>query len=84
MKVSYFETARYLAPRPLPAEWPVPPAAYDREAGVEAYRGMVARMQFVEKLGFDWISVSEHHYSPQRLTPNPVVSASASPTHRSR
>ena len=75
MKVSYFETARYLAPRPLPAEWPVPPAAYDREAGVEAYRGMVERMQFVEKLGFDWISVSEHHYSPQRLTPNPIVSA---------
>jgi alkanesulfonate monooxygenase SsuD/methylene tetrahydromethanopterin reductase-like flavin-dependent oxidoreductase (luciferase family) len=75
MKVSYFETARYLAPRPLPAEWPVPPAAYDREAGFEAYRGMVERMQFVEKLGFDWISVSEHHYSPQRLTPNPVISA---------
>jgi alkanesulfonate monooxygenase SsuD/methylene tetrahydromethanopterin reductase-like flavin-dependent oxidoreductase (luciferase family) len=75
MKVSYFETARYLAPRPLPAEWPVPPDAYDREAGVEAYRGMVERMQMVEKLGFDWISVSEHHYSPQRLTPNPIVSA---------
>jgi alkanesulfonate monooxygenase SsuD/methylene tetrahydromethanopterin reductase-like flavin-dependent oxidoreductase (luciferase family) len=75
MKVSYFETARYLAPRPLPAEWPVPPAAYDRKAGVEAYRGMVERMQLVEKLGFDWISVSEHHYSPQRLTPNPIVSA---------
>jgi alkanesulfonate monooxygenase SsuD/methylene tetrahydromethanopterin reductase-like flavin-dependent oxidoreductase (luciferase family) len=75
MKVSYFETARYLAPRPLPAEWPVPPDAYDREAGAEAYRGMVERMQFVEKLGFDWISVSEHHYSPQRLTPNPIVSA---------
>jgi alkanesulfonate monooxygenase SsuD/methylene tetrahydromethanopterin reductase-like flavin-dependent oxidoreductase (luciferase family) len=75
MKVSYFETARYLAPRPLPAEWPVPPAAYDRAAGALAYRGMVERMQFVEKLGFDWISVSEHHYSPQRLTPNPVVSA---------
>jgi len=75
MKVSYFETARYLAPRPLPAEWPVPPAAYDRQAGVVAYRGMIERMQFVEKLGFDWISVSEHHYSPQRLTPNPIVSA---------
>ena len=75
MKVSYFETARYLAPRPMPAEWPVPPDAYDRQAGVDAYRGMVERMQFVEKLGFDWISVSEHHYSPQRLTPNPIVSA---------
>jgi alkanesulfonate monooxygenase SsuD/methylene tetrahydromethanopterin reductase-like flavin-dependent oxidoreductase (luciferase family) len=75
MKVSYFETARYLAPRQLPAEWPVPPGAYDREAGAQAYRGMVERMQFVEALGFDWVSVSEHHYSPQRLTPNPIVSA---------
>jgi alkanesulfonate monooxygenase SsuD/methylene tetrahydromethanopterin reductase-like flavin-dependent oxidoreductase (luciferase family) len=75
MKVSYFETARYRAARPLPAEWPVPPGAYDREAGDRSYRGMVERLQFVEKLGFDWISVSEHHYSPNRLTPNPVVAA---------
>jgi alkanesulfonate monooxygenase SsuD/methylene tetrahydromethanopterin reductase-like flavin-dependent oxidoreductase (luciferase family) len=75
VKVSYFETARYMAPRQLPAEWPVPPDAYDREAGAQAYRGMVERLQFVEALGFDWVSVSEHHYSPQRLTPAPIVSA---------
>jgi alkanesulfonate monooxygenase SsuD/methylene tetrahydromethanopterin reductase-like flavin-dependent oxidoreductase (luciferase family) len=75
VKVSYFETGRYAAPRPLPAEWPVPPASYDRAAGAGAYRGMVERLELVEKLGFDWISVSEHHYSPNRLTPNPVVSA---------
>jgi alkanesulfonate monooxygenase SsuD/methylene tetrahydromethanopterin reductase-like flavin-dependent oxidoreductase (luciferase family) len=75
MQVSYFETARYLAPRPLPAEWPVPAAAYDRDAGAEAYRGMIERLQYVEALGFDWVSVSEHHYSPQRLTPAPIVSA---------
>ena len=37
--------------------------------------GMVERVQFVERLGFDWISVSEHHYSPRILTPSPVVSA---------
>ena len=75
MRVSYFETARYLAPRKLPAEWPVPPAAYDRKAGAQAYRGMIERMQLVEALGFDWVSVSEHHYSPQRLTPAPIISA---------
>ncbi len=75
MKVSYFETAHYLPPRQLPAQWPVPPAAYDREAGAQSYRGMVERLQLVEELGFDWISVAEHHYSPHRLTPNPVVSA---------
>src|SRR5215471_15813656 len=75
MQVSYFETARYLASRQLPAVWPVPPDAYDREAGAEAYRGMIERLQYVEALGFDWVSVSEHHYSPQRLTPAPIVSA---------
>jgi alkanesulfonate monooxygenase SsuD/methylene tetrahydromethanopterin reductase-like flavin-dependent oxidoreductase (luciferase family) len=84
MKVSYFETARYRAPRPLPAEWPVPPEAYDREAGAQAYRGMIERLRHVEALGFDWISVSEHHYSPQRLTPAPIVSAAHLAAHAQR
>jgi alkanesulfonate monooxygenase SsuD/methylene tetrahydromethanopterin reductase-like flavin-dependent oxidoreductase (luciferase family) len=75
MKISYFETARYLAPRRLPAVWPVPPGAYDREAGARAYRGMIDRVRYIEELGFDWVSVSEHHYSPHRLTPAPTVSA---------
>jgi alkanesulfonate monooxygenase SsuD/methylene tetrahydromethanopterin reductase-like flavin-dependent oxidoreductase (luciferase family) len=75
MKISYFETGRYVSPPDLPREWPVPPAAYDPAIGADAFRGMVERVQFVERLGFDWISVSEHHYSPRILTPSPVVSA---------
>jgi alkanesulfonate monooxygenase SsuD/methylene tetrahydromethanopterin reductase-like flavin-dependent oxidoreductase (luciferase family) len=75
MKVSYFETGRYVPSPDLPREWPVPPGAYNPETGVEAYRGMVERVKFVERLGFDWISVSEHHYSPRILTPSPAVSA---------
>jgi alkanesulfonate monooxygenase SsuD/methylene tetrahydromethanopterin reductase-like flavin-dependent oxidoreductase (luciferase family) len=75
MKVSFFETVRYCAPQALPAEWPVPAGAYDRGAGAEAYRGMIERLQYVEELGFDWVSVSEHHYSPRILTPSPIVSA---------
>src|SRR5690242_13340881 len=76
MKVSYFETGRYVPPPDLPREWPVPAAAYDPETGAEAYRQMVDRVLLVEELGFDWVSVSEHHYSPRILTPVPVVSAS--------
>ena len=76
MQVSYFETARYQVPPGVPAEWPVPPAAYDPDAGAQAYQGMVDRVQYVEELGFDWVSVSEHHYSPRILTPNTAVSAS--------
>jgi hypothetical protein len=69
MKVSYFETGRYVLPPDLAREWPVAPASYDPETGVEAFRNMVERVKFVEALGFDWVSVSEHHYSPRILPP---------------
>jgi alkanesulfonate monooxygenase SsuD/methylene tetrahydromethanopterin reductase-like flavin-dependent oxidoreductase (luciferase family) len=75
MKVSFFETVRYVPPRPLAAEWPVPSGAYDPEAGARAYDAMIGRLEYVEQIGFDWVSVSEHHYSPRILTPSPIVSA---------
>src|SRR5213076_2640370 len=75
MKVSFFETVRYRAPQALPSEWPVPSGAYDRDAGAEAYRGMIERLEYVEELGFDWVSVSEHHYSPRILTPSLPIAA---------
>ena len=84
MKVSYFETGRYASLRPVPPDWPAAPAAYDREAGAEAYRGMIERVECAESIGFDWVSVSEHHYSPRILTPAPIVSAAyiAARVHR--
>src|SRR3954466_12086791 len=75
MKVSFFETGRYPVSPDLPREWPVPPSAYDPALGAQAFQGMVERARFVEKLGFDWISLSEHHYSPRILTPSPPLSA---------
>src|SRR5467141_3059110 len=69
MQVSYFETGRYYASSNLPRQWPMPAGAYDREAGLRAFHGMVERSRYVEELGFDWVSVSEHHYSPHILTP---------------
>lgn len=75
MKASFFETVRYLPPQALPPEWPVPAGGYDPEAGARAYRGMIERLAYVEELGFDWVSVSEHHYSPRILSPSPIVSA---------
>jgi len=81
VKVSFFETVRYLPPSALPTEWPVPSGAYDPEAGARAYRGMIERLAYVEELGFDWVSVSEHHYSPRILTPSPIVSAAFIAAH---
>ena len=81
MKVSFFETVRYPVPATLPSDWPVPSGAYDRDAGAHAYRGMIERLQYVEELGFDWVSVSEHHYSPRILTPAPIVAAAYIAAH---
>ena len=86
MKVSFFETGRYVAPPDMPREWPVPAGAYDPESGASAYRGMVDRVRFVEELGFDWISVSEHHYSPLILVPStgPLAGALTQIVRRAR
>src|SRR6202049_4309767 len=81
MKVSFFETGRYPNSPDMPREWPVPSAAYDPAGGAKPYRGMVERARLVEKLGFDWISLSEHHYSPRILTPSPPLSAAYLASH---
>src|SRR5215510_898448 len=75
MKVSYFETGRYRPPADMPAIWPMPAVAYETGEGVRVFHGMIERIQFAEKLGFDWVSLSEHHYSPRILTPSPAVAA---------
>jgi alkanesulfonate monooxygenase SsuD/methylene tetrahydromethanopterin reductase-like flavin-dependent oxidoreductase (luciferase family) len=84
MKVSYFETGRYQAPTTMPPIWPMPPGAYDQGAGAQLYQDMAERIAFVEQLGFDWVSLSEHHYSPRILTPSPPVAAAyiAARVHR--
>lgn len=75
MKVSYFENGRYTASASVPHGWPVAPSAYDPDAGAKSHEKMIERLRFVEELGFDWISLSEHHYSPRILTPSVPVAA---------
>src|SRR5439155_20699890 len=84
MKVSYFETGRYRTPSDMPAIWPMPAAAYDAGEGTRVYQGMIERIALAENLGFDWVSLSEHHYSPRILTPSPQVAAAyvAARVHR--
>jgi alkanesulfonate monooxygenase SsuD/methylene tetrahydromethanopterin reductase-like flavin-dependent oxidoreductase (luciferase family) len=84
VKVSFFETVRYASPHALSSEWPVPSGSYDPDAGAAAYRAMLERLRYVEELGFDWVSVSEHHYSPRILTPSPILSAAFIAAHLKR
>src|SRR5439155_22258360 len=73
----------YTTLRDTTRQWPMPAGAYDREAGLRAFHGMVERSRYAEELGFDWVSVSEHHYSPHILTPSLPIAAAfiAQPVH---
>lgn len=84
MQVSYFEPMRYVAPQKLPAQWPLAPGWYDPDVGMQTFQSTIERLQFVEELGFDWVSFSEHHYGARLLTPAPVVMAAHMAAHLHR
>ena len=59
------------------AGWPVPPELCDRETAAASYRLQLDLYQLADEVGFDWVSLSEHHYAPGLMTPNPLVMAGA-------
>ena len=81
MKVSFFESVRYVAPQKMPSQWPLPPGLYEPEVGEQVFQNVLERLAFIEELGFDWVSVSEHHYSARILSPSPIVMASYMAAH---
>ena len=74
MIAGFFNTVGYAGPWASNV-WPTPPALCDREAaGITMQRAM-EQATLADELGFDWISVSEHHYSPHILTPSLPIAA---------
>jgi alkanesulfonate monooxygenase SsuD/methylene tetrahydromethanopterin reductase-like flavin-dependent oxidoreductase (luciferase family) len=57
--------------------WPVPPELCEREEAAKSYATAIRNCKLAEDAGFDWVSLSEHHYAPGLMTPNPVVLAAA-------
>src|SRR6202789_705073 len=37
----------------------------------------IHQYKLAEEAGFDWVSISEHHYQPGLMTPNPGILAAA-------
>src|ERR1700680_1136286 len=60
-----------------PAGWPSPPTLFDAEIGQRTYDHSLEYAELAEELGFDWISVSEHHYSPLIMAPSVAARAGA-------
>lgn len=76
MKASFFASVPY-AGESATRDWPAPPVLCDRETGVRTMSRAMEQALLAEDLGFDWVSVSEHHYSPRILTPSPMIFAAA-------
>src|SRR6266568_3140278 len=66
--------------------WPTPPSLFDRAVGQQTYDHFLDYAGLADELGFDWISVSEHHYSPLILAPSvaPLVGALSQVVRRAR
>jgi alkanesulfonate monooxygenase SsuD/methylene tetrahydromethanopterin reductase-like flavin-dependent oxidoreductase (luciferase family) len=57
--------------------WPVPPKLFDTAVGQQTYENFLEWAALADELGFDWVSVSEHHYAPLIIAPSTAVMAGA-------
>jgi alkanesulfonate monooxygenase SsuD/methylene tetrahydromethanopterin reductase-like flavin-dependent oxidoreductase (luciferase family) len=57
--------------------WPAPADGYSAEVAQASMARALEQFEVADELGFDWVTVAEHHYSPASLTPNPMVMAAA-------
>jgi len=60
-----------------PEGWPVVADDYSSEVAVESMAKTLDQFALADQVGFDWVSVAEHHFAPFSLNPNPMVMAGA-------
>jgi alkanesulfonate monooxygenase SsuD/methylene tetrahydromethanopterin reductase-like flavin-dependent oxidoreductase (luciferase family) len=77
MKASLFAQMGYSERHKFPVTWPVPPSFHDPAVTMQSYADGMEECELAQEMGFDWLSFSEHHYSGNRLTPNPALMAAA-------
>lgn len=76
MKAAIFSPVSYAGPATR-GVWPVPGEPYSTDAAMEAMERTLEQFQLADEVGFDWVTVAEHHYAPFSITPNPMVMAAA-------
>src|SRR5579884_1192932 len=78
MKASFLPATTYGVQAVYEMGWPSPPGLFEPELGLRMMEDMFEQATHAEEVGFDWISFSEHHYSPLLvLSPNPAIFAAA-------
>jgi alkanesulfonate monooxygenase SsuD/methylene tetrahydromethanopterin reductase-like flavin-dependent oxidoreductase (luciferase family) len=57
--------------------WPTPQELFQPAEAARSYTINFDLARLADELGFDWVSTSEHHYSPRLLAPNAFVLSAA-------
>jgi alkanesulfonate monooxygenase SsuD/methylene tetrahydromethanopterin reductase-like flavin-dependent oxidoreductase (luciferase family) len=76
VKAAVFSPSPYRGPAPH-GTWPVPSDSFSTELAQQSLHTSLDRFQLADELGFDWVTVAEHHFAPMSLTPNPMIMAGA-------
>jgi alkanesulfonate monooxygenase SsuD/methylene tetrahydromethanopterin reductase-like flavin-dependent oxidoreductase (luciferase family) len=76
MKASLFCTTRYQGPSKK-GVWPVPADDYSVEIAQKSVERTMSQIRLGDDLGFDYVTVAEHHFAPFSMSPNPLVLAGA-------
>lgn len=76
MWFSIFEPVGYRAPT-IPRGWPQAGRHFDPECGQRSMETAFDLMQLAHEVGFDSLTLAEHHYAARQLTPDPTVMAAA-------
>ena len=59
-----------MAPR---GSWPVPTGEFSSEVAERSIAASLEQFELADQIGFDWVTVAEHHFAPMSLTPNPMI-----------
>jgi alkanesulfonate monooxygenase SsuD/methylene tetrahydromethanopterin reductase-like flavin-dependent oxidoreductase (luciferase family) len=76
VKAALFSPVPYQAPAGK-VQWPVPGETYSSEVAERSMQTSLELFEMADQLGFDWVTVAEHHFAPMSLTPNPMIMAGA-------
>ena len=53
------------------------PTSIRRKSAAHSFNTALDQFRLADEIGFDWVTVAEHHFAPFSLTPNPMVFAGA-------
>ncbi len=76
MKAALFSPCPYVGPA-AGGGWPVPATIYSPEIAERSFQEAIDRSKLADEVGYDWVTVAEHHFAPLCITPNPMVLAGA-------